>query len=124
MAYTLAVVFLVMDRNGTLGIILLFAGISVLLVLTFSGWLTRPGNYRRIQKNGIEANAVVLDIRSTGWLINNNPQVNLRLQVQPLNLSPYEISVKAVVSLVSIPRTGDTLRVKYDPDRPQDVIVV
>jgi hypothetical protein len=90
----------------------------------FSGFLTTPGSYRRIKANGIEAEATILSISDTGVTINKNPYVKLRLRVEPPGMAAYETEVKAMVSRIAIPRPGDGVRVKYNPDKPQEVIVL
>ena len=103
---------------------LLAAGTAVFLAGMFSGFLTTPGNYRRIKANGVEAEATILAISDTGVTINKNPYVKLRLRVEPMGMAAYETEVKAMVSRMAIPRPGDGVRVKFDPNKPEDVIVV
>jgi hypothetical protein len=86
--------------------------------------LTTPGSYRRLKAHGVEADATILDIRDTGVTINKNPYVKLRLRVEPIGMPAYETEAKAMVSRIAIPRRGDGVRVKFDPNKPEDVIVV
>lgn len=124
-AYIFAIIALAEPRtNPTLYIVLLAAGSGLFLWGMFSGWLTTPGNYRRIKANGVEAEATILAISDTGVTINKNPYVKLRLRVEPMGMAAYEVEVKAMVSRVAIPRPGDSVRVKFDPNKPEDVIVV
>jgi hypothetical protein len=67
---------------------------------------------------------VILDISDTGVTINKNPYVKLHLRVEPMGMMPYETEVKAMVPRLSIPGPGDSVRVKFDPNNPEDVIVV
>jgi len=123
MLYLFAIIFLVAPRNITLFIILLFAGVGGLLLSIYSGWLTTPANYRRIMQRGIDADVKILSLSDTGMTINNSPYVKLRLRVQPPDRPAYEANVRMLVSRLSIPSVGDTIRVKFDPDKPQDIIV-
>jgi len=124
-AYIFAILALAEPRtNPTLYIVLLAAGSGLFLWGMFSGFLTTPGNYRRIKANGVEADATILSISDTGVTINKNPYVKLRLRVEPMGMAAYETEVKAMVSRIAIPRPGDGVRVKFDPNRPEDVIVV
>ncbi len=124
-AYIFAIIALAEPRrNPTLYIVLLAAGSALFLWAMFSGWLTTPGNYRRIKANGVEAQATILAISDTGVTINKNPYVKLRLRVQPMGMMAYETDVKAMVSRIAIPRPGDGVRVKFDPNKPEDVIVM
>jgi hypothetical protein len=111
-------------NNPGLYIVLLLAGTAVFLLSMFSGFLLTPGNYRRIKAHGSEAKATILAMSDTGVTINKNPYVKLRLRVEPIGLAAYETEVKTIISRIAIPRPGDSIRVKFDPDKPEDVIVV
>jgi len=111
-------------KNAALYLVLLAAGGALFLWGMFSGFLMQPGSYRRIKANGVEAEATILSISDTGVTINKNPVAKLRLRVQPLGMAAYETEVKAMVSRVAIPRPGDGVRVKFDPNKPEDVIVI
>ena len=121
-AYLLAIM-LTLQYSVLLYLVLLFAGVAVLLVAFYSGWLTRPGNYNRLMKNGLEASAEILEMKDTGVTINNNPYVRLKLRVHPDGQPAYETSIGELVSRIAFPSVGDTLKVRYDPAKPQDVIV-
>lgn len=124
-AYIFAILPLAQSQSSpALYIVLLAVGSGVFLWGMFSGFLTTPGNYRRLKKVGVDADAVVLAVSDTGVTINKNPYVKLRLRVEPMGIAAYETEVKAMVSRVAIPRPGDGLRVKFDPDKPEEVIVV
>ncbi len=123
MAYLLGIIFLVLPQSPLLFIVLLFVGVAALLVVTYTGWLTTPGDYRRLMAQGVDADAQILEMKDTGVTVNNNPYVNLRLRVQPPGQPAYETKVRMLVSRIAFPSVGDTIRVKYDPAKPQDVIV-
>jgi hypothetical protein len=124
-AYIFAIIALSDPKKNTALYLLLLAVGSVLFLWgMFSGFLTTPGNYRRIKAHGIEAAATILAVGDTGVTLNKNPYVKLRLRVEPIGMAAYEAEVKAMVSRVAIPRPGDGVRVKFDPDKPEDVIVV
>jgi hypothetical protein len=124
-AYIFVLIAIVEPRhNPTLYIVLLAGGTVLFLAGMFSGFLTTPGNYRRLKAHGVEAGATVLAISDTGVTINKNPYVKLRLRVEPMGMAAYETDVKAMVSRISIPRPGDGVRVKFDPNKPEEVIVV
>ena len=112
------------QQNTALYLLLLAVGSVVFLWGMFSGFLTTPGNYRRLKAHGIDADATILAVSDTGVTMNKNPYVKLRLRVEPMGMATYETEVKAMVSRVAIPRPGDGVRVKFDPNKPEDVIVV
>ncbi len=112
------------QKNAALYLVLLAIGSVIFLWGMFSGFLTTPGYYRRIKAHGIEADATILAISDTGVTMNKNPYVKLHLRVEPIGRPVYETEAQALVSRVAIPRPGDGVRVKFDPNQPERVIVM
>jgi len=112
------------QKNPALYLLLLAIGSALFLWGMFSGLLTTPGYYRRIKAHGVEADATILAVSDTGVTLNQHPYVKLRLRVEPFGRPVYETEAKALVSRVAIPRPGDGVRVKFDPNRPERVIVL
>jgi Protein of unknown function (DUF3592) len=112
-----------LNYSVVLYLVLLIAGIALLFLSIATGWLTKPGNYNRLMTNGVEAPATILEMQDTGVTVNKSPYVKMRLRVQPAGQPAYETGVKVLVSRLSIPGVGDTLQVRYDPAKPQDVIL-
>jgi hypothetical protein len=124
-AYIFAIIAIAEPRNNpALYLILLALGSVVFLAGMFSGYFIVPGKYRRLKAHGVEAEATILAVSDTGVTLNKNPYVRLRLRVEPMGMPVYETEAKAMVSRVMIPRPGDGVRVKFDPNKPGDVIVV
>ena len=124
-AYIFAIIAIAEPRQNTaLYLILLALGSVVFLAGMFSGFFIVPGKYRRIKAHGVEAEATILAVSDTGVTLNKNPYVRLRLRVEPMGMPVYETEAKAMVSRVMIPRPGNGVRVKFDPNKPGDVIVV
>jgi len=96
--------------------------ISVFLIFFIGCVITK--NYKYVNKIGEPAAAVVLAISDTGITINDNPKVRLKLKVYPKDSEPFEATVSQVVSRVTIPRVGDRVYVKFDPNNPSDVILL
>lgn len=72
---------------------------------------------KRLEEAGVNATGEVVLVKDTGMTINDNPRVMLALRVTPSDGSaPFEVSKKATVSRVAIPRAGDAFVVRYDPD--------
>jgi hypothetical protein len=77
---------------------------------------------------GFEANAEVLSIQDTGKLVNFNPVVIMKLKVTPTMMGggiPFETTTaETMVSKVAIPRVGDTIKIKYSPTDPTQIVVL
>jgi uncharacterized membrane protein len=80
---------------------------------------------KQILRTGVRAQAVVLAIEPTGAIINNQPQVQLTLQVQATEMKVYRAKVKMVVNQVYLSefQPGHILQVHYDPKDPSRVAV-
>ena len=124
-AYIFAIIAIAEPRNNpALYLLLLAIGSVLFLAGMFSGFLLTPGKYRRLKAHGVEADATILAVSDTGVTLNKNPYVKLRLRVEPMGIAAYETETKAMVSRVSLPRPGDGGRVKFDPNKPEEVIVI
>lgn len=125
LAYLFAIIyFLSVSGNVTLYIILLVLGVGLLLLVMYTGWGTTSGKYKWLMHNGRDAEATILTMKDTGITLNNSPYVSFRLRVEPAGAAPFEVGVRAFVSRIAIPDVGDRVKVKYDPDNPQRVIMV
>src|SRR2546421_12787344 len=72
---------------------------------------------RRLEEAGINASAQILSVQDTGMTVNNNPRIKLVLSVTPSDGSAaFEVTKKQLVSRVAVPRAGDALIVRYDPE--------
>ena len=60
-----------------------------------------------------------LVVAAVNETLNDDPQIELRLRVQPADGGPaLEITSKLTVSRLSVPRPGDRYLVRYDPANP------
>lgn len=72
---------------------------------------------------GEPAQAKILKLRDTGTTLNDNPKVELLLEVYPADRAAYQVTTKCYVSRLRISQvqTGAVIAVKIDP---QDVTKV
>ena len=99
-----------------------FVGLMMLVSIGFSIWLFRYirksyfGN-QDVLTSGIMAQATVIQAWQTGAMVNYNPQIGLKLQIQPPQGQPYEVETKAVVPQLKLAmlQTGAMIPVKIDP---------
>jgi hypothetical protein len=77
-----------------------------------------------LAQNGMAGTAEVLSIEDTGTLVNFNPVVKLKLKVTPPYGAEYETTGQSVVSKIAIPRVGDKINIKYNPNQLDQFVVV
>ena len=81
------------------------------------------GPNRGILQNGIPAQAKIRGVRQTGVLVNNQPQIEFDLDVQPTGGAAYQAKAKAVIPMIHIPQfqPGMDIPVKVQPSDPMQV---
>lgn len=69
-----------------------------------------------LRKRGTPATAVLIELEDTGNRFNDNPEVEVTMDVTLPTGSQYRITMTRVLSVVDLAqfRVGDTLDVKYD----------
>lgn len=93
-----------------------------------SGLLTDlgVGMPEQLQQRGVPAPAEILEIWDTGWTINDDPVIGMKVRVRPADRPPYEATIeKTAISRIAIPQfqPGQALRVRFDPENPAVVAV-
>lgn len=78
-----------------------------------------------MQKIGIPGKATILEVRDTGITINENPQVKLKLEIQPKYGKKFTTETRALVSRINPGafRAGMEVLVKIDPKNEQNVVI-
>ena len=81
---------------------------------------------RRLLREGLEAEAVLLNMEQTGLYVNNQPQIKLQVQVHPHTGRNFVSEIREVLTLIDLSqlRIGSTLKVKYNPTNPKEVMVL
>lgn len=76
-------------------------------------------------KNGVTAEAEVLDVRDTGTTINDDPLVALQLEVRPSMAAAFQVEYKTLVSRLEVSqyRPGCKAVVLYDPANPKRLVL-
>lgn len=88
-------------------------------------WQRAVADAERIKSQGVAGTATILGMRQTGTTLNEQPQIELRLQVSTQMHGAYEVMVKEYVPLMLLGTlsSGRPLPVKVDPADPQSVII-
>jgi hypothetical protein len=77
-----------------------------------------------LAQSGMPATADVLSIADTGKLINFNPVVILKIMVTPSYGAAFETEAEVMVSKIAVPRVGDKVNIKYNPNDTKQFVVV
>ena len=106
---------------ATLGGPILMATGAFFLVMLVIMWLYVRSRQSRAA-NGVPAMARLISSRDTGMMVNNQPRLELELEIHPEGggLQPYRLTAKRVVGYGSLGsmRPGAVFPVSVDPDRP------
>ena len=98
----------------------------VLLTGCVSGWIDRRTGItetREVQAMGESAQATILQIVDTGMTLNNDPVVDLLLDVRRTGQSSYQARTRTPISRLDVPRfqPGAIVPVRVDPRNPNRV---
>lgn len=104
----------------TLGFVL------IVLQIALGPLLRKFRSNRKLSREGVEAEAVLLHMQQTGLYVNNLPQVKLQVQVQPRTGRNFVTEAHEVLSFVDMSRLriGGVIMVKYNPYNTREVMIV
>jgi hypothetical protein len=97
---------------------LAFTVVVIVLVMKYvSGMTGNTKAGRALMATGSDAQATILGLQQTGTFVNNNPQVILTLQVEPVGQPAFQAQTSTILPLVAVPQVqpGNVVAVKYDP---------
>ena len=77
-----------------------------------------------LSQNGLDAFAEVLSVADTGATVNMNPVVEMKLKVATPTGVVFETVARTMVSRITVPRSGDTIKIKYNPADPTQIFVM
>lgn len=113
------------DKLGGLIFVTVFVLVVFLIIFFVFRKVFGPvGTQRKLQRIGLPAEATILEIRETGWTVNNiYPVVKLKLEVRPPGGQPYQAEVQTIIGRLDIPacQPGAVVAVRYDPQDPSKV---
>jgi hypothetical protein len=127
----LAVLFLVIGLNndilrGGFTLTAAFLGLTGIgLFLWGRRWAKGYKDAQRLRTSGVPGQATIQGMRQTGVYLNEQPQIELNLQVQTQMHGPYQVTVREYVPLILLGTlsSGRPLPVKVDPADPQKLVI-
>ena len=84
------------------------------------------GVSKELQQNGVVARATIQEIWDTGWTVNDNPVIGMKVLVLPGDRPAFTATIeKTTISRIAIPQfqPGNTVPVRFDPTNPAVVAV-
>ncbi|HEX9823685.1 MAG TPA: DUF3592 domain-containing protein [Actinomycetota bacterium] len=114
------------EAKGGLWLTAAILGSVSLALLVWAGkWSARYKEAQRISATGLPAQARIVGMSQTGVYLNEQPQVELTLELSTAVQGPYQVTLKEWVPLIMLGRltSGQPLPVKVDPQNPQNVII-
>ena len=80
---------------------------------------------QHLSVNGRPGTATITALRQTGTFVNENPEVEMDLQVSVDGMQPYPATHRQVIAMIAAPQfqPGATVPVKVDPAEPTSLIV-
>jgi hypothetical protein len=80
---------------------------------------------RRLLQVGLRGIAMVMSVRSTGALVDENPETELELSVALDGQDPYTVTHRQVISRIAIDSlcAGAKVPIRVDPQDPLKVLV-
>ncbi|MCJ7518407.1 MAG: hypothetical protein MUO42_01875 [Anaerolineaceae bacterium] len=79
---------------------------------------------QQLAQTGADATAEVVSIQDTGATVNMNPVVVLVLKVKPAAGDEFQTAGQMTISRLAIPRAGDKIKIKYNPENNTQFVIV
>lgn len=100
----------------------------VVLVLTLPRFARLMGSERQnaqIRQHGLIAQARIMGFKETGFSVNDNPALDIHMEVMIPNQEPFRVTRRMVVSMLRIweIQPGSLVPVKYNPANPNEVVI-
>lgn len=118
------------ERNMTAPVVITAIAciwVGILLIMLAFFWDTLAGVLRqgRILKEGIPATGTILQIKTTGFSINDHPLYDVLLQVKTDFQPPYQVTVRTRINIfqVNMMKLGAQVPVKVDRRNPLHVAI-
>ena len=113
------------DNGNMIGIGVLIFVVSLIsaLALKFSKSSAAHRARGELWRNGTAARAKILDIRTKGGGLNDNPLIQFRLEVSVEDQDPYEVDTEFIVSKIRLPaiQPGEEIDIRVDPEDRQRI---
>src|SRR5688500_6030750 len=103
---------------------LVITGVVLFFVFRMLGNLNKAGQAtQQLLMTGVPATATIVQLQDGGMRVNDNPMVNVMLQINSAQFGNYQAVVQSIVPMIKLAQVqpGQTINVKIDPSNPQNV---
>jgi hypothetical protein len=103
----------------------ILGGVAILLLAWGRKWQKGYAEAQRIKAQGVPGQATIMSMQQTGVYVNEQPQIELQLQVQDEMYGSRQVTLKEYVPLMLLGTlsSGRPLPVKVDPANPSNVVI-
>jgi hypothetical protein len=122
MAFIVATSF---SSGGPIPVVMVLAFIGFMFYFFFK-YLIRPVmNAIRLKKDGVPGTARIMSVKNTGMIINNNPVLNLEVEIKDAFGHRYTTSIKTLGSRTdpNLYQAGMEVPIKIDPLKKENAII-
>lgn len=117
----------------TIVIILFSLVVTIVPVVLVFRWIAKmKGENQQLLMTGVPAQARIVQVGATGLTVNDAPQLQLTLEVQPPpgagyrgSSTPFAANVRALVPVFAMARIqpGQVIAVRFNPHNPTQVAI-
>lgn len=100
--------------------------VVLFFVFRMLGNLRKAGRQtQQLLMTGLPGTAQVIQLNDGGMRVNDNPMVNMVLQVTSQQHGTYQATVQSIIPLIKLAQVqpGQIVNVKIDPSNPQNVAI-
>jgi hypothetical protein len=103
-----------------------FVPVGIIMVVVAVAMGRRRANGQRLRASGVPGHAQIVGLTQTSMYVNNQPVVELQLQITTATHAPYMVTRRETVPLIMMGRltSGHPLPVMVDPARPDNVVIL
>jgi hypothetical protein len=98
--------------------------VVLFFVFRFLGNLSKANQAtQQLLMTGVPATATILQLQDAGMRVNDNPQVNVMLEIDSSQFGKYQAVVQSIIPMIKLAQVqpGQMINVKIDPSNPQRV---
>lgn len=99
--------------------------VYIFIVIGIANRLVEQNKQLYLLKNGVTASAKILDIKDTGMTVNDDPKVNLLLEITVKSGTKYKCQTQHIITRLDVHKysIGTSLTVKISESNSEDIVI-